>query len=85
MLGALSDIDVSNEAFPYLGARTGMVAGVPSMVMRIGFVGELGYEIHHPAAAAEEMWTALLEAARRTTRARPGSRPSGGCDSRSCT
>ena len=62
VLGALSDIDVSNEAFPYLGARTGMVAGVPSMVMRIGFVGELGYEIHHPAAAAEEMWTALLEA-----------------------
>ena len=62
VLGALSDIDVSNEAFPYLGARTGMVAGVPSMVMRIGFVGELGYEIHHPAAAAGGMWTALLEA-----------------------
>ena len=62
VLGALSDIDVSNEGFPYLGARTGTVAGVPAMVMRIGFVGELGYEIHHPAACAEALWTALLEA-----------------------
>ncbi|HXD56702.1 MAG TPA: FAD-dependent oxidoreductase, partial [Thermoleophilaceae bacterium] len=62
VLGALTDdIDVSNEAFPYLGARTGLVAGVPSLIMRIGFVGELGYEIHHPAACAEHLWTKLLE------------------------
>jgi sarcosine oxidase, subunit alpha len=62
VLGALTDIDASNDDFPYLGARTGLVAGVPSMVMRIGFVGELGYEIHHPAACSEALWTALLEA-----------------------
>jgi sarcosine oxidase, subunit alpha len=62
VLGALSDIDVSNEGFPYLGARTGMVAGVPAMVMRIGFVGELGYEIHLPAAAGEHLWEKLMEA-----------------------
>ena len=62
VLGALTDIEVSNDDFPYLGARTGLVAGVPSMVMRIGFVGELGYEIHHPAACSEALWTALLEA-----------------------
>ena len=39
----------SPEAFPYLGVRTGTVAGIPARLLRVGFVGELGYEIHMPA------------------------------------
>ena len=31
-------------------------------MLRIGFVGELGYEIHCPAAHGEHLWDALLEA-----------------------
>ena len=38
------------------------VAGVPCLIMRIGFVGEVGYEIHFPAAHGEYLWDALLEA-----------------------
>jgi len=30
--------------------------------MRVGFVGELGYEIHAPASAGEALWDALLQA-----------------------
>ena len=30
--------------------------------MRIGFVGEVGYEIHCPAAHGEHLWDAILEA-----------------------
>src|SRR3954447_7435139 len=61
-LATLTDLDVSNDAFPYLGARHSLVAGVPSLILRIGFVGELGYEIHHPAAASVALWERLLEA-----------------------
>jgi sarcosine oxidase subunit alpha len=33
---------------------------VPCLALRIGFVGELGYELHCPAAAAEQLWDALV-------------------------
>ena len=38
------------------------MAGVPCLILRIGFVGEVGYEIHFPAAQGEHLWDALLEA-----------------------
>jgi sarcosine oxidase subunit alpha len=40
------------------------VAGVPGLWLRIGFVGELGYEIHFPADYGPYLWDALLEAGR---------------------
>lgn len=64
VLAPLTDIDLSPEAFPYLGARQGKVAGVPAFLMRIGFVGELGYEIHFPAEYGAYIWDTLLEAGR---------------------
>lgn len=60
-LGALTADDVSGDAFGYLGAREITVAGVPCLALRIGFVGELGYELHCAAGLAEHLWDALLE------------------------
>ncbi|MFC3609446.1 2Fe-2S iron-sulfur cluster-binding protein [Stutzerimonas tarimensis] len=57
-----SDLDLSAEAFPYLGVRTGSVAGIPARLLRVGFVGELGYEIHVPARFGEALWDALMQA-----------------------
>jgi sarcosine oxidase subunit alpha len=62
VLSRLTDLDLSREAFPYLAAREGSVAGVPALLLRIGFVGELGYEIHYPAEYGVHVWDALLEA-----------------------
>jgi sarcosine oxidase subunit alpha len=56
------DIDLSAEAFPYLGVRMGTVAGIPARLLRVGFVGELGYEIHVPYGYGEALWDALMEA-----------------------
>ncbi|MEQ8496974.1 MAG: glycine cleavage T C-terminal barrel domain-containing protein, partial [Gammaproteobacteria bacterium] len=61
VLAALSDIDLAAQAFPYLACREGAVAGVPARVMRVGFVGELGYEIHLPASRTCAVWEALME------------------------
>ena len=56
------DVDLSPEAFPYMGVRCGTVAGIPARLMRVGFVGELGYEIHIPASMGEALWDALMAA-----------------------
>jgi sarcosine oxidase subunit alpha len=61
-LASLTDADVSGEALRYLDARELDVAGVPCLALRIGFVGELGYELHCPATAAEHLWDALVAA-----------------------
>jgi sarcosine oxidase subunit alpha len=60
-LAGLTDADVSNDALRYLDARELKVAGVPCLALRIGFVGELGYELHCAASAAPHLWDALLE------------------------
>jgi len=56
------DTDLSPDGFPYMGVRTGTVAGIPARLLRVGFVGELGYEIHVPASRGEALWDALMEA-----------------------
>ncbi len=62
ILAGLTDADCSPEAFAYLDSRQAAVAGVQALLMRIGFVGELGYEIHFPAAYGEDVWNAILSA-----------------------
>jgi sarcosine oxidase subunit alpha len=64
VLATVTDADVSRDAFPYLGAREASVAGVPAILLRIGFVGELAYEIHVPADFGAHVWDALLTAGR---------------------
>ena len=62
LLGRVTDADLSNEAFPYLGFREITLAGVDAQVMRLGFVGELSFEIHLPASLTRFVWDQLLEA-----------------------
>jgi sarcosine oxidase subunit alpha len=63
VLAALvDDLDLSAAAFPYLAVREGRVAGIPARILRVGFVGELGYEIHVPQHCGEALWDALVEA-----------------------
>jgi sarcosine oxidase subunit alpha len=62
ILTRLTELDCSPEAFTYLDAKQGRVAGIDALLLRIGFVGELGYEIHFPAAYGEQLWDAILSA-----------------------
>jgi sarcosine oxidase subunit alpha len=55
-------VDLTNEAFPYMNVRTGRVAGVDGAVLwRIGFTGELSYELHVPASYGLHVWETLME------------------------
>ena len=56
-------IDLSPEAFRYMEVRTATVAGVAGCFMwRIGFTGELSFELHVPAGHGMHVWEALMEA-----------------------
>lgn len=62
VLAQLTDMDLSSAAFPYLAVRSGIVAGIPVRMMRVGFVGEWGYEIHVPAEYGPTLWDVLMKA-----------------------
>ena len=55
--------DVSNEAFPYMACRRITVGdGVGARCLRLGFVGELSYELHVPSSYSRYLWDLLMEA-----------------------
>jgi sarcosine oxidase subunit alpha len=60
LLSRLVDINISNEAAPYMSCLKANVAGVPALMLRIGFVGEVAWELHFPAEYAEYLWDKLL-------------------------
>ena len=64
IMGKVTELDCSAEGFTYLDGKQAEVAGVPCLILRIGFVGEVGYEIHCPSAQGEHLWDALMEAGR---------------------
>ncbi|WP_286238108.1 FAD-dependent oxidoreductase [Neptuniibacter halophilus] len=58
----INDLDLSSEGFPYLAYREGQLHGIPVRLLRVGFVGELGYELHVPSSYGEALWDLLMEA-----------------------
>jgi dimethylglycine dehydrogenase len=47
LLARLTHEDLSNEAFPWLTAKEIEIGGLPVRAMRVNYVGELGWELHH--------------------------------------
>jgi sarcosine oxidase subunit alpha len=63
VLEKLTSNDLSNEAFPFARYREiKMNNAIPVKAMRLGFVGELSYELHVPASYTQTVWDLLLEA-----------------------
>jgi sarcosine oxidase, subunit alpha len=62
ILAKVTAVDLSGSSFPYMACREGEVAEVPAVLLRVGFVGETGWEIHFPAEYGEYLWDVLLDA-----------------------
>jgi aminomethyltransferase len=63
LLQAMTDEDVSNEAFPYYTYKPNLeLSGIPTHVNRLGFTAELGYELWVDADRALDLWDALFAA-----------------------
>ena len=62
VLSKITEDDVSHEAFPWFTGQEITVAGVPIRALRMNFVGELGWELHHPIEQQKQLYDALHEA-----------------------
>jgi sarcosine oxidase subunit alpha len=58
------DLDVSNEAFPFMTWRDTSLDGVPVRVARVSFSGELAFEVNLNVWHAPAVWERLLAAGR---------------------
>jgi len=63
LLGRLvTDVNLTPDALKYMQVRTGTIAGVANCIMwRIGFTGELSFEIHVPSGFGLYVWEKLME------------------------
>ena len=64
LLSRLTDADLSNDSFPWLTAQEIEIARVPCRALRVNYVGELGWELHHPMQRMPELYDAIWQAGR---------------------
>lgn len=62
VLQKLTDTDLSNEAFPWLSGKAISVGTASAHALRVNFVGELGWEFHHPIEQQVALFDHLMEA-----------------------
>ncbi len=62
LLSRVTDADLSNEAFRWLTARDIVVGSAPVKALRVNFVGELGWELHHPLEYQNHIFDTLFAA-----------------------
>jgi sarcosine oxidase, subunit alpha len=57
-------LDISAAAMPHMSVARGRICGVPLLLMRVSFTGELGFEVNVPADFGLAVWQAIYEAGR---------------------
>ena len=62
ILSKVADADLSNEVFPWLTGQQIHVGVAPTLALRVNFVGELGWELHHPIEYQNHIFDALMTA-----------------------
>ena len=65
VLEKLTEADITNSAFAYGGFCEFKIKNtIPVRAMRLGFVGELSFELHVPSSYMQSLWAMLEEAGR---------------------
>ena len=62
VLQALADVDCSRKAFRFFRCRELHVGIAPVRALRVSYVGELGYELHHPIEQQRALYDLVMEA-----------------------
>ena len=62
ILAKLTNSDLSKASLPYMHWDRMDIAGVKTMVFRMGFMGQLSYEIHCPSSQSAYLWEKMLQA-----------------------
>ena len=61
VLSQLTNADLSNEHFPWLKGKEISINGIPVRALRINYLGELGWELHHPMNQMEKLYKGLMD------------------------
>lgn len=61
VLSQLTESDLSNAAFPWLTGQQIEVAGVALRALRVSYAGELGWELHHPMADMQALYSRIMD------------------------
>ena len=61
LMSKVSSADFSNENFPWLSSQKIDVGLAPTIAMRMNFVGELGWELHHSIEYQNHIFDRLME------------------------
>jgi len=62
LAGLVEDIDLSAPALPHMSAALARFCGIPALVCRVSFTGELGFEVNVPADFGLAAWEAVHQA-----------------------
>ena len=62
ILAKVTRADLSNAVFPWLSGKIIDVNLAPAAAVRVNFVGELGWELHHPIEYQNHIFDALMAA-----------------------
>ena len=65
VLSQLTSQNLHNNDFPWLKGKEILINKIPVRALRVNYVGELGWELHHPMNQMESLYDAIYEAGKK--------------------
>jgi len=62
VLSQLTSENLNNNDFPWLKGKEILINKIPVRTLRVNYVGELGWELHHPISQMESLYNSIYEA-----------------------
>ncbi len=60
--GLVEGVDISAQALPHMAVAHGKICGIPMLLFRVSFTGELGFEVNVPSDYGLAVWEAIHQA-----------------------
>jgi len=61
VLSQLTSQNLNNNDFPWLKGKEILINKIPVRALRVNYVGELGWELHHPMGQMESLYDSIYE------------------------
>jgi len=65
VLSQLTSQNLNNNEFPWLKGKEILINKIPVRALRVNYVGELGWELHHPMSQMESLYDSIYEAGKK--------------------
>ncbi len=65
ILSQITDSELDNEKFPWLKGKEILINDIPVRALRINYVGELGWELHHPMSQMEKLYDCIIDSGKK--------------------